>query len=391
MTHINLVEELTTKKSLLELRKNFQSRGFDIRFVGGCVRDVLNGQIPKDIDFCTDADPTEQRQIYSDFGWEFIPTGEQHGTFTVMIDGEAFEITSLRTEAEHDGRYAVMTYTRDWLEDLSRRDLTFNAMALTFEGELIDPFGGQHDLVTGSVKFVGSAEERIQEDFLRIMRFFRFTARFGKASNVDEPTITAIEQNIEGMHRISGERIWSELSKILVLARSPNKSFVLHLIRRVGLFESIGLPEPSIRHLNSFTKVQRSSSHPAVLLACFVDTQAEIETFRQRVKFSKKEWQTTCACLRYKTWAPLAIVRETFVEGLDKEIMARVLEFVGDARRGENLLAGEFPKVPVTGTDLTSAGMHGPTIGQAMKKLRRIWFDSNFTASPDQMIKAVTP
>lgn len=390
MKRTDLAKELTTKKALLELRRNFLSRGFDIRFVGGCVRDALNGQAPKDIDFCTDADPSEQRAIYSDFGWEFIPTGEQHGTFTVMIDGEAFEITSLRTEAEHDGRYATMSYTRDWIEDLSRRDLTFNAMALTFEGELVDPFGGQNDLASGSVRFVGNAEERIQEDFLRIMRFFRFTARFGSANNVDESTITAIKKNIHGMSRISGERIWSELSKILVLAKSPEKSFVLHLIRRVGLFEAIGLPEPSIRHLHEFTKVQKSSSHPSVLMACFFDSQGEIDAFRQRAKFSKKEWQIMSACLKFKSWTPLDIVRETFVESLEKDTMARVLEFVGDRRRGEDLVAGEFPSIPVSGNDLASAGLRGPEIGAAMKKIRQLWFDSKFSAGKDQMILSVT-
>jgi tRNA nucleotidyltransferase/poly(A) polymerase len=124
---------------LVRLRDTFQKSGFDIRLVGGCVRDMLMGIEPKDIDLCTDATPEEQIALYRAAGVRFAETGLQHGTITVILPEGVYEITSLRTETDHDGRHATVSYTRDWNEDLGRRDLTINAMAMTFEGQLSGP------------------------------------------------------------------------------------------------------------------------------------------------------------------------------------------------------------------------------------------------------------
>ena len=216
--------------TLKALRAAFQSRGFDIRLVGGAVRDILVGVEPKDMDFCTDANPDEQREIYTAHGYRFVETGLQHGTITVVIDHVGYEITSLRTETDHDGRHATVAYTRDWMEDLSRRDFTFNAMAMTFDGEVIDPFGGRDDLQNQMVRFVGDADARVKEDYLRILRWFRFQARFGKPGRIDPAAWQAILDNYKGLKQISRERVWSELKKIVVHPRGSALFAVMHEI-----------------------------------------------------------------------------------------------------------------------------------------------------------------
>jgi tRNA nucleotidyltransferase/poly(A) polymerase len=173
------------------LRALFQAWDFDLRLVGGVVRDMLSDVTPKDVDLCTDADPEQMMMIFREHGVTFYETGLQHGTLTVNLNGQIYEITSLRTDSNHDGRHAEVTYTRDWLADLARRDLTVNAMALTFDGDLIDPFNGAADLAAKKVRFVGDPNQRMREDYLRILRFFRFHARIANALAIDDETTVA--------------------------------------------------------------------------------------------------------------------------------------------------------------------------------------------------------
>ena len=252
---------------LFKLRQHFQDDGFDIKFVGGYVRDTLLGLTPKDIDFCTDATPDEQAIVYAKNGIEHIPTGLQHGTWTVVLRGAetgVYEITSLRTETDHDGRHATVAWTRDWNEDLSRRDLTFNAMAMSFDGELLDPFNGKSDLEKGRVRFVGNAAERMREDFLRILRFVRFQARFSNGQ-YDQDALDAVEDCAPGLADISRERVWSEVSRIVSGKQGP--AYLSELIR-LGLGPYIDLPNTWAKpgHL-SVIRAHEHTKDPASLMA----------------------------------------------------------------------------------------------------------------------------
>jgi tRNA nucleotidyltransferase/poly(A) polymerase len=180
MSDTNKILQHCLNDDLRQLRKLFQHYGFDLRIVGGAVRDIMCGQTPKDIDLCTNAYPDEAIKIYTDQEIRFEPTGIDHGTISVIMNGETYEITSLRYDTETDGRHAKVTFTRLWYEDLARRDLTINAMSMSFDGVLDDPYGGRDDLQNNVVQFVGDAGARIQEDYLRILRYFRFAGRFGK-------------------------------------------------------------------------------------------------------------------------------------------------------------------------------------------------------------------
>ena len=152
----------------------FSSEGYSIRLVGGVARDLLLGHQPKDIDLATDCTPENMVQIFEREGLHYIPTGLQHGTITVHINKVNYEITTLRIDHVTDGRHAIVQYTSEWSKDAERRDLTINAMSLSFDGTLYDYFNGMEDLKKKKVRFVGNARERIKEDYLRILRYFRY-------------------------------------------------------------------------------------------------------------------------------------------------------------------------------------------------------------------------
>lgn len=193
--------------------------GEEARLIGGCVRDAILGIQPGDIDIATPLLPEEVMRRLKQEGIRTIPTGIDHGTVTAVVGAASYEITTLRRDVETDGRHAKVMFSQDWLEDAQRRDFTFNAMSLTPEGELFDPFGGLSDLRAGRVRFIGDARERIAEDVLRILRFFRFHGRYGKGAPDREgmSACTALAPLLPGL---SAERIAKEVLAILRLDRA---------------------------------------------------------------------------------------------------------------------------------------------------------------------------
>ncbi len=188
--------------------------GAEVRFVGGCVRDALAGRPVKDVDIATHLAPEEVVRMLEEAGLKAVPTGIEHGTVTAVSGGKPFEITTLREDVETYGRHAKVAFTDDWTADAARRDFTFNAMSCAPDGTLYDPFDGAADLAAGRVRFVGEARARIEEDYLRLLRFFRFQAHFGKGPPDPEALATAAELAPE-LTRLSGERIRDELLKLL--------------------------------------------------------------------------------------------------------------------------------------------------------------------------------
>ncbi|PPR20610.1 MAG: CCA-adding enzyme, partial [Alphaproteobacteria bacterium MarineAlpha10_Bin3] len=174
----------------------------EVRFVGGCVRDAVLGRtIAADIDLATDAAPERVMELIRAAGHKAVPTGIAHGTVTAVIDGKPFEITTLRRDVDTDGRHATVAFTDDWVVDAARRDFTINAMSLTPDGVLYDPFGGRADLEAGRVRFVGQAHDRITEDYLRLLRYFRFHAHFGRGPP-DRDALAACRARAPGLGRL---------------------------------------------------------------------------------------------------------------------------------------------------------------------------------------------
>lgn len=192
----------------------FNKYNYEVRIAGGAVRDLVMGKKPTDLDFATVATPDEMKKMFDTENIRMINmNGEKHGTITARINNqENFECTTLRIDVVTDGRHAEVEFTKDWLLDANRRDLTINSMFLGIDGSIYDYFYGYEDLLDRKIRFVGNADTRIKEDYLRIMRYFRFYGRI--ANNPDDheqETIDIITKNVEGLANISGERIWVEV------------------------------------------------------------------------------------------------------------------------------------------------------------------------------------
>ncbi|RYY06270.1 MAG: CCA tRNA nucleotidyltransferase, partial [Alphaproteobacteria bacterium] len=272
--------------ALLELREHFRNdpEGFDIRLVGGCVRDYLRGQDhPKDIDLCTDANPEQQIAVYRRHGVKFITTGLQHGTITVKIGSELFEITSLRGETDHDGRHATVFYHRDWEADQSRRDLTINSIMMDLDGITYDPFHGEEDLKQGRVVFVGDPGERMREDYLRILRLVRFHGRFTKTLALDEDTADAVRLHAKGLEGISRERVWSEVSRI---ATGLYGGYMLYEMMRLGVSGPCGLPNGAWREVNMVEGMVQS---PVAMMVAFLIDPKAVAKLAEDWKWSSAE------------------------------------------------------------------------------------------------------
>lgn len=370
---------------LVKLRDTFQKSGFDIRLVGGCVRDMLMGIEPKDIDLCTDATPDEQIALYNNASVRFAETGLQHGTITVILPEGAYEITSLRTESDHDGRHATVSYTRDWNEDLGRRDLTINAMAMTFEGQLLDPFGGQDDLEAHRLRFVNDPDQRMQEDYLRILRWLRFQGRIAPTQPLDPDTCAAAARNAKGLERISRERVWSEVSRMLATDGGPA---MMKAMLDLGLAEPCGLPTGS---LSEVRRVHRYTRNPVALMAAYIGNPDTMAALARAWKWSSDESKLAAFLTKNRARGDLDYKRLIALNGVSKDAIL-VLSILQDRRfEGEAANMWNVPVFPLTGNDLIQAGMQpGKQLGDAKTRLMNLWAGSGFTMSKDDLLGAMS-
>lgn len=362
---------------LRNLRAIFVSRGFDLWVVGGACRDTMLGLDPKDIDLATSATPDEQVAIYSENDIRYIATGLQHGTLTVVLD-QPYEITSLRTETDHDGRHATVAYTRDLSEDLGRRDLTINAMALSFDGEIIDPFGGAADLAASRVRFVGVAEERMNEDYLRILRFFRFHARFAGEAPIDQDAVEAIRQTRQGLGMISVERIWSEMSRII---SGPAAIPTLRQMIDMALFEIIQMPYGRFDDLS--LAIDAGITDSAALMGCFL-SEDQATGLAQMWKWSKAEKDRAVFMARNTSMAVSNdTLRSMLVDNVARDWVVDLSRFYGL----EDVSDWQAPVFPITGADLIANGVTpGPAMGTILQTMRRQWKDSDYVLSREELL-----
>lgn len=233
-----LVEQFLTFKGLVPVLKALTSTGLEARFVGGCVRNALLREPIGDIDLATQLFPLEVMEHLKNAGIKAIPTGLAHGTITAVHSGNAFEITTLRSDVDCDGRHAKVTFSPYWSQDAGRRDFTMNAISCSIDGTIYDYYGGMEDLQNGVVRFVGEAEQRVKEDYLRILRYFRFHAHYGVES-FHEDSLKACLKHAKGLRELSGERIQQEMIKLLSAA---DPSAVLDIMRDGNIDPYIGLP-----------------------------------------------------------------------------------------------------------------------------------------------------
>ena len=257
-----------------------------IRFVGGCVRKSICGENIDDIDLATILLPEEIKKRLTKQGIKVIDTGISHGTVTVILNNKKFEITTLRQDVSTDGRHAKVKFTSNWEQDANRRDFTINAIYADMEGRVFDPEKGISDLQKGIIKFIGVAEERIQEDFLRILRYFRFFTQYSTIDH-DEDTIRSIKKYINGINKVSKERIFEELKKILKLDNLLNlflnktsKEIILNIFPQLKYYERL-------KKINVLNKKFKSKYDINLILALLIlDESNDYEYFCHKYKIS---------------------------------------------------------------------------------------------------------
>ena len=375
INEVILHEELLDVKSVItssikKLDKVFKSNNYELRIVGGAVRDIALGKTPKDIDLATDATPDEMIVILDKAGIKHKPTGLEHGTLTAILDSEPFEITTLRADTETDGRHAEVEFVKSWEEDAKRRDLTYNAMSMDIEGNLYDYFGGMDDLQDKVSKFVGDADERIKEDYLRILRYFRFQGRLSTPSWNDD-TLKAISSNTSGLAKVSAERIWQEMSKVLA---GNNVANVLDHMTKTGVSKVIGLST------NDLSKV-KDNGNSIVALAQMGNTV----DIAKRWRLSNNESALLDFLVKNKNNSlDQKKVEDMIADGINKDLISALATLQS---KDVNIDA-EVPNFPVTGADLIATGMKpGPEIGAKLGQLKQEWKQSNFKATKDELLK----
>ena len=245
-------KELKKKKEIKKLFLAIEnySEDSEIRYVGGCVRKILNNEIVDDIDFAVNLKPEECSAALKENNIKFFEIGISHGTIIAVIDSYKFEITSLRKDLITDGRHAKVAFTTDWQEDASRRDFTINAIFSDIHGNLYDPFDGKKDLEIGKIKFIGDADTRIKEDYLRILRYIRFFLNYSKIEHNDKIR-KIIKQNLNGISNISSERLLDEFKKLII------SSSFLKLFKDPFCLELINLIFPQFKNLDIFKNLNK--------------------------------------------------------------------------------------------------------------------------------------
>ena len=374
-------EEALNIKSIItpairKLDKVFKDNQHEVRIVGGAVRDIALGKTPKDIDFATDATPTEMMTMLDKAGIKHKPTGLEHGTLTAIIDKEPFEITTLRADKETDGRRADVEFVRSWEEDAKRRDLTYNAMSMDIDGKIYDYNGGMDDLQDKVSKFVGDPSERIKEDFLRILRYFRFQAKLD-SPKWDENTIKAISDNAGGLRQISVERIWQEMSKLLI---STNAQEALTWMVKTGVAKVIGLD-----NINPANVV--NSAGPIIALAKLLDSS----DIASEWKMSNEEKNMLDFLLMHKNDnIDVKKAQDLVIKGIDK---AHILAWANmhDKKDVYNAMVKfQAPEFPVNGKDLLAMGYRaGPLLGKMLTDLQDKWMKSGYKLSKEELLKKV--
>ena len=365
------------------------------RFVGGCVRDALLKRPIGDIDIATSLTPEAVTQALTDAGLKAVPTGIEHGTVTAIADHKPFEITTLRRDVETDGRRAVVAFTDDWAEDAARRDFRLNALYLEPDGTLHDPTGGGiEDARAGRIVFVGDAETRIREDYLRILRFFRFSAWFGKGE-ADADGLAACAALREGTQTLSGERVSKELVKLLA-ADDPRPA--VRLMAASGVLSTL-LPEAgALKRFETLVEIETDmlfECDPDLRLAALLpDDRTAVTAAAQRLRLSntlRDRLLAGCSdAVRLVSWMSPREMRRAIYRLGAKAFKDRIKLAWAASDRTASYVQWRMlyvyadhwapPPFPLDGAEIMAAGVpEGPLIGRVRREVEDWWLDLDFT------------
>ena len=399
----NLKKETEVEK-IFKVINEF-SHTSEVRYVGGCVRKIICNQKVDDIDLAVNLNPDEVSEIFKKNNIKFYQTGIEHGTITALINKKKFEITSLRKDVSPDGRHTKVEFSKDWHEDASRRDFTINTIYSDLDGNLYDPFNGKKDLENGEIKFIGDAQKRIKEDYLRILRYIRFFLNYSKKNHNTE-VIKIIKQNLEGFSKISSERLFDEFKK---LVRSNG---FLKLTKDKFCYEITNLIFPQFKNLSIFKNLNNYAKEKInnldfifLISLMIVDGTDNVDYFIYKFNLSKKDQKRI---LFLNTFFSKKIDGKTFSKKnlqkilyfnekqslLDllyfqifrsKKVDKKLLEMV-DFFKDE-----KPPLLPISASTLMVEYniSEGKELGVKLKKIEEKWVENNFKISGEEIEKLI--
>jgi len=380
---------------------NSHSSESEIRYVGGCLRKILNNEKVDDIDLATNLNPLEVTETLKKNNINFYESGIEHGTITAIIDEHKFEITSLREDISTDGRHAKVKFSKDWKKDAARRDFTINSIYADLDGNLFDPYNGKKDIEIGQVRFIGDAEKRIKEDYLRILRYSRFFLNYSKQPHKEE-IIRLIKKNISGISILSKERLLNELKKLFKsnkLEKLSKDKFSIDLILLI-------FPElKNIKGVINPTKVKKELFADLdfifILFLMIIDETDNLEYFLYKYNISKKEKKRAYAIKNYynqkdgsKTLNEANLNKVLYYDG--KQAVLDILNFkiIKTKKVDKKLLSllelyknKIAPSSPV-GADLLMSKYkvpEGRQLGSMLKQIEEEWIRNNFEISDKQI------
>ena len=408
LNHINLgfkkIKKETEVEQLFKAIHSF-SVNSEIRYVGGCVRKIINKEDFDDIDLAVNLNPKDVCEALDKKNIKYYESGIKHGTITALINDIKFEITSLRKDVDTDGRHAKVEFSENWKEDASRRDFTINSIYADIDGSLFDPFDGKKDLENGKVLFIGNAETRIKEDYLRILRYIRFFLNYSKVKH-ETSVIKIIKKNLTGMMSISAERLLDELQK-LVRSRGFTK-----LAKDKDSLEIISLIFPQLKNISLFSKLNSFAlknianvDFILLLSLMIIDGTDNVDYFVYKYNLSKKDQKRLLFLNKFYS---KKVNRSFFSEkNLDKILYFNGREALNDIiyfkiflskKVDDNLIKlikifkeKEIPVLPLKANTLIEKYQipEGIELGKKLKAIEEIWSNNNFKISEKEIQKIV--
>jgi poly(A) polymerase len=390
------VATLFGSRRLLDILDVLNGGGEETRIVGGAVRNALL-QLPiGDVDLATTAVPDEIIARARAAGFKPVPTGVEHGTVTIVVRGRPFEVTTLREDIATDGRRAIVRFGRDFGRDAQRRDFTVNALSVSADRSLHDPVGGLPDIGAGHIRFIGDARERIREDYLRILRFFRFHAAYGEGP-LDRAGLDAAIRERQGLAVLSAERIRAEIMKLVVARRGGE---VAQEMSDAGFFERIfaGIAYPVL--FARLSKIERTAGDAVLRLgALAIGVREDADRLRTRLRLSNAEHKRlaemadACVVWHNRDAPPdeRDLRTQLFLAGRAAASDALALAHVASGASADDrewMQAANFlrespePRLPVTGEDVMASGVRGKLVGAALKSLQARWIGAGFPKEP---------
>tara|TARA_Y100001958_G_C21180629_1_gene510577 strand:- start:114 stop:1388 length:1275 start_codon:yes stop_codon:yes gene_type:complete len=397
------IQNLTKKtpvRKIFETLNSF-SEYSEVRYVGGCIRQIINNENVNDIDLATNLNPYQVCEALKKENIQFYETGKEHGTITAVIDEKKYEITSLREDISTDGRHAKVLFSQDWKKDSLRRDFTINSIYSDKNGNLFDPNGGKKDLEKGLINFIGKPEVRIKEDYLRILRYLRFFQNYSKKKH-DPDLIRKLKINIGGVSKLSKERLLNELEKMMkidTLEKLTNDPISVELIQVIF---------PELKNIKIFSKLGefkkkllKKIDFVFLLSLAVVDGTDNTDYFIFKYNISKKDQKRIKVIdnffkekINFNTFTEKNLKKFFYFNGHKAISDILIFKFIKTKKIDKNLLelnqlflSKKIPKMPINADILISKYKipEGKQIGLKLKKIEDEWINNNFQISDKQI------